>query len=327
MPSVRPDDAVARFGADVRQLTGAAPGRIGVAVSGGPDSMALLWLAARAFPGEVEAATVDHGLRPESADEARMVGEWCRAADIPHAALTLPGPITGNVQSNARSARYAALERWRNERSLDWLMTAHHADDQRETILMRLNRGSGVGGLAGVRRRSGGVLRPLLDWRRAELEAVAIEAGVPFVHDPSNIDHRFDRAALRARLEDVDWIDPMAAVRSADALAEADAALDWITDALAAQHVRVEGDGLLLDHTDLPRELLRRALLLMLRRLDPTAPPPRGDTLDDAIARAQSGGKASIGRWLLAGGMHWRLQPAPPRRDTGRPTSMAGTGD
>lgn len=140
----------------------AASARFGVAVSGGPDSMALLDLAARAFSGRVEAATVDHGLREASADEAAMVADWCGNAGIAHATLHPKGAVRGNVQSWARSQRYALLEEWRTAQGLDWLLTAHHADDQLETLLMRLNRGAGVGGLAGVRARQGVVLRPLL---------------------------------------------------------------------------------------------------------------------------------------------------------------------
>src|SRR3546814_13891673 len=86
-----------------------------------------------------------------------MVADWCRDAGIAHATLHPQGAVRGNVQSWARAQRYDLLEEWRAARGLDWLLTAHHADDQLETLLMRLNRCAGVGGLAGVRARPGAV--------------------------------------------------------------------------------------------------------------------------------------------------------------------------
>lgn len=292
----------------------AGQARFGVAVSGGPDSMVLLDLMLRAFPGQVEAATVDHGLRAASAGEAAMVADWCRARTVPHEILHPQAAVRGNVQHWARAQRYALLEGWRGARGLDWLLTAHHADDQLETLLMRLNRGAGVSGLAGVRARQGAVLRPLLGMRKAALLAHAENMGLPHVEDPSNSDPRFDRAALRATLAGVDWIDVEAAGRSAAALAEAEEALDWIVDGMEARHVQADAAGLSLDRTDLPRELLRRLLLRMLARLQPDAPPPRGEAIDRVIAAAQQGGQVSIGHAVLKGGERWTLRLAPPRR-------------
>lgn len=305
----------ARLIAATRALVGDDGGaRFGVAVSGGPDSMALLSLAAGAFGGRVAAVTVDHGLRPESADEAAMVARWCGEQDIPHAILKPAGPVTGNVQAWARAQRYALIEGWRGTQGLDWVMTAHHADDQLETLLMRLNRGSGVAGLAGVRGRTGTVIRPLLGVRKAQLLAFVRSGGVPYADDPSNVDPRFDRAALRAALAGADWLDAQAASRSAAALAEAEAALEWSVAELVASHVRREEERWLLDRTDLPREYLRRLVLAMLARADPAASSPRGDTLDGAIAAAMAGQQASLGDWLLRGGASWTLLRAPSRR-------------
>ncbi|HEX7876119.1 MAG TPA: tRNA lysidine(34) synthetase TilS [Sphingobium sp.] len=299
----------------VRALAGeSAAARFGVAVSGGPDSMALLSLAARAFPGRVEAATVDHGLRPASAAEAAMVAEWCERHAIPHVILHPGAPATGNIQRWARDQRYALLGEWRVANRLDWIFTAHHADDQLETVLMRLNRGAGVNGLAGIRARQGHVLRPLLGARRAQLLAYAEREGLPFVEDPSNSDSRFDRAAIRQRLRGATWLDAQAAARSAAALGEVEEALDWAVDALEVRHVRAEGDMWVLDRTDLPRELLRRLLLRMLAYVDPAAPAPRGDTVDRAMAAAAQGQQASVGKALLSGGDCWTVKAAPPRR-------------
>lgn len=276
--------------------------------------MALLWLAHHAFSGQVEAATVDHGLRAASADEAAMVAAYCADIGVPHRTLHPPEPITGNIQSAARATRYALLEDWRAERGLDWLMTAHHADDQLETMLMRLNRGSGVSGLAGVRARSGTILRPLLGWRKAELQTLVEAESVPFVHDPSNVDERFDRAALRKHLVDADWLDPLAATRSAAALADAEEALHWTVADIAARHLVRDGEGWILKETAFPREVQRRLVLRMLEQAQPDASPPRGDSLDAALVHLNSGEKAMLGNWLFTGGESWTLSRAPARR-------------
>jgi tRNA(Ile)-lysidine synthase len=305
----------ARLVKAVAALTAADPAaRFGVAVSGGPDSMALLFLAARAWPGRVAAVTVDHGLRPESPAETAMVADWCARAAIPHAILQPDAPVTGNVQAWARAMRYRRIEGWRAASGIDWVMTAHHADDQAETLLMRLNRGSGVAGLAGVRAQTGRVVRPLLGVRKAALRALAEAEALPFVDDPSNEDTRFDRAAMRQALGEAPWIDVEAAARSAAALAEAEAALAWSVEALADVHVRKDGAGWRLERTDLPREYLRRLLLVMLARADAQMAAPRGENLDRAIMAAQAGRQANLGAWLLRGGSEWRLMPAPPRR-------------
>ncbi|CCW17645.1 tRNA(Ile)-lysidine synthetase [Sphingobium indicum BiD32] len=304
----------ARLIAATQALVGDDPAaRFGVAVSGGPDSMALLYLAAQSFAGRVAAVTIDHGLRPASADEAAMVARWCAGQGVAHHVATPDMPPTGNIQSWARTQRYALIEQWRLTQGIDWVMTAHHADDQLETLLMRLNRGSGVGGLAGVRGRSGTVIRPLLGVRKAALQQLVDDEELPHVHDPSNADPRFDRAALRAALAGADWLNPEAAARSAAALAEAEAALDWSVAELAARHVECDGRQWRLDRTDLPREYMRRLILHMLRAAAPDAALPRGDALDRAIGAAQAGGRANLGNWLLRGGSVWTLRRAPPR--------------
>ncbi|WP_294135787.1 tRNA lysidine(34) synthetase TilS [Sphingobium sp.] len=307
----------ARLIAATQALVGDDPAaRFGVAVSGGPDSMALLYLAAQAFAGRVAAVTIDHGLRPASADEAAMVARWCAGQGITHHVATPDTPPVGNIQAWARTHRYAMIEQWRLTQGIDWIMTAHHADDQLETLLMRLNRGSGVGGLAGVRGRSGTVIRPLLGVRKAALQQLVDDEALPHVHDPSNADPRFDRAALRVALAGADWLNPEAAARSAAALAEAEAALDWSIAELAARHVERNDAQWRLDRTDLPREYLRRLILHMLHAAAPDAALPRGDALDRAICAAQAGGQANLGDWLLRGGSVWTLRLAPPRADS-----------
>ena len=147
---------------------------VAIAVSGGPDSMALLALAGAAWPGQVIAATVDHGLRADAADEAALVARFClRQGPIPHATLIPATPLgTANLQARARAARYTLLTDWARGSKATILATAHHADDQAETFLMRAARGSGLSGLAAIRPNHRiaddlVLLRALLDWRRA----------------------------------------------------------------------------------------------------------------------------------------------------------------
>jgi tRNA(Ile)-lysidine synthase len=324
-PNVPPEapaaEQVACFRADVARLIGTAEkARFGVAVSGGPDSMAMLLLAAAAFPGRVEAATVDHGLRAESGAEAALVASRCAAMGVVHATLQIRVAGRGNVSANARTARYAALAAWRTTRGIDWLMTAHHADDQLETVIMRLNRGSGVGGLAGIRPVSGQVIRPLLRWRRRGLTALVEAAGVPTVDDPSNRDDRYDRARLRKALADIDWLDPVAVAVSAENLADADAAIGHMLELAEVERLFPGPDGSWrFDAEGLPREMVRRAFVACLRRLQPSA-APRGDTIDSALAALRRGKAITIGRVLVAAaGTDWSFRPAPPRRTKARP--------
>ena len=119
MSDAPPDaDQLSRFRHDLETLAGTPAGRVGVALSGGPDSVAMLLLAAAAYPGVVAAATVDHGLRSESAAEAEFAARLCAARGIPHETLTPEAPIEGNLQSAARRARYALLDQWRRRRIL-----------------------------------------------------------------------------------------------------------------------------------------------------------------------------------------------------------------
>lgn len=306
-------DAVARFRRDLATLAGGDPGQIGVAVSGGPDSLALLLLAAAAFPGRVAAATVDHGLRPESATEASFVAALCSERGISHAILVPDAPIAGSLQAAARAARYALLERWRAREGIAWLLTGHHLDDQAETVLMRLNRGAGVAGLSGVRAVNGRILRPLLGWRRSELAEIVAAAGIVPIDDPSNEDPRFDRVRLRQALADSDWIEPGPVARSATALAEAEDALLWMTERLLDERGREEGGAWLLDPAGLPRELRRRLLLVLFDRLGaPTL--PRGDEVTRLLAGLDMSATATLAGVKCRGGVTWRFEPAPPRR-------------
>jgi tRNA(Ile)-lysidine synthase len=295
----------------------AAGDRFGIAVSGGPDSLALLLLANAAFSGRIAAASVNHRLRAVAADECAHVAAICASLNIEHHVLTAaeaPHPS----QAGARRLRYDLLEAWLTASGIDWLMTGHHADDQLETMVMRLNRRSGVGGLAGVRARNGRVLRPMLGWRHADLVALVHAAGVTPVDDPSNRDPRHDRARLRAAMAGQDFLDPLAASDSAAHLAEADAALHWAATQLAATHVQPHADGFDLTTGDWPEEMYRRILSQVMTTNG--APPPRGAELDRFIATLKSGHPATLGGWTAkpARGRPatWALRPEQGRRNS-----------
>jgi tRNA(Ile)-lysidine synthase len=274
----------------------------------------LLLLAHATLPGQIEAATVDHALRAGSAEEAMFVAAVCAAQGLPHTVLTPKTPITGNLQSAAREARYALLGEWADARGLDWIATAHHADDQLETLLMRLNRGSGVAGLAGVRARNGRIIRPLLGWRRAELRAIVSAAGIEAINDPSNRDDRFDRARMRKSLADAEWLDPLSASRSASALADAEAALAWTAKAYEARRVAAASGVVSLDPRGLPAELLRRLVLACLRRIAPEA-NPRGEDVERLILGLSEARVATLAGVKCTGGDFWLFASAPARRE------------
>jgi tRNA(Ile)-lysidine synthase len=346
-----PDAAsIERFRSDFEAVLGrpvAVGELIALAVSGGPDSMAMLALAHAAFPDQAVAATVDHRLRPESADEAAMVADYCAAAGIPHETLAIATPPDAgdNIQSWARQERYTLLRRWAVDAGAAALATAHHADDQAETFLMRAARGSGLSGLAAVRRRQNievtmsssvedspqgmglalslsplTLVRPLLGWRHHELVAAAIAANVPFVDDPSNSDDRFDRTRFRRLLAEADWIDPVQIGRSAAWLAEADADLRAISQWLWKERGLPSGDfEARLDVAGLPRGvrryLVRMAidhLVMMLGMSGGWSSATNIESLLDSLEAGKAATQAGI--MASAKGDVWHFREAPPRR-------------
>ena len=291
--------------------------KLGIAVSGGPDSLGLLLLAHAVRPGGVYAATVDHGLRAESAAEAALVATICRDLGVPHAVLTVRVE-PGNVQSEARAARYGALVGWMEREGLAALATAHHADDQAETLVMRLNRASGVAGLAGVRERGwvpGGehlLIRPVLGWRRAELAQVVAQAGLSAVDDPSNRNPAFARVRVRQGLAGADWLDAGSWARSAEHLADADAALDWAAD--REYGARVSREGLGVNYRPAaPRAIAMRVIARIVEEIDGS--PPRGNLVARAFDSLLARQPVSIGDVVARPGPGvWSFMKARPRR-------------
>ncbi|QPQ54939.1 tRNA lysidine(34) synthetase TilS [Allosphingosinicella flava] len=320
---------VERFREDVQRLLGRTdPGRIGVAVSGGPDSLALLLLAWATFDGRVSAATVDHGLRPESREEALFAGRICASIGCPHVVLKVAVAERGmGVQGEARRARYAALRAWAENTGISVLFTAHHADDQAETLLMRLQRGAGLAGLSGIRpvRFEGPSLkiaRPLLEWRREELGKIVASTSILPVDDPSNRDARYDRVAMRRLLADNPVLDPVRLTKSAAILGQAEDALVWTAEHFWADRARLDDGAWRVDVTDLPREIRRRLLLHAIADLHARHAVPPGArpiaSVDGLLASLESGKTATFaGVKGSASGHLWRIAPAPRRRIRG----------
>ena len=291
---------------------------LALAVSGGPDSMAMLWLSAQALPGAVTAATVDHGLRNEAAAEAELVAATCVTLGVSHSTLRPPVPIcAGNIASSARAVRYALLESSAASSGAVALATAHQFDDQAETFLMRAVRGCGTAGLAGVReRRHGGelaIIRPLLRWKRSELADLVAQAQLSSATDPSNDDERFERARVRRLLRERPEIDALGLANAAKHVGEAEAALASMVDWLWRERVQHAGDSLSLDVQHLPREprrrLVRRALALRLgndRQTRATEP------LLDALEAGRACTQADV--LVTPRGELWKFSDAPPRR-------------
>src|SRR6266481_7637193 len=213
-----------------------------LAVSGGPDSIALMWLAARwrralARGPRLIAVTVDHGLRPEAAAEAREVRRLARSLDLPHRTLrwTGPKPKTG-LPAAARTARYRLLAQAARNSGATHILTAHTRDDQAETLLMRLLRGSGIAGLAAMARQSerDGVLlaRPFLHVSKSQLIATLKKAKLGFADDPTNRDPSFTRPRLRTLMPVLaaEGGDTRNLARLASRLARANQAVEVLVD-------------------------------------------------------------------------------------------------
>lgn len=299
---------------------------LAVAVSGGADSLALILLAADAFPGRVQGLTVDHGLRPEAAAEAAHVAQWLSSRRIPHATLLWEGKKPkANLQAEARQARYRLLDEWCRANNVPVLLTAHHRDDVVETFLMRLSRGSGLGGLAGMRPcrclpQGTLLVRPLLGVRRAELRHTLKAMGQPWIEDPSNRDDRFDRVRVRQWLQtqpDPDlFADRVAA--SARHLAAANEAIEWMVNRHMASHIREAHGGLAAADCraflDVPDEVLHRVVADCISRTGTARTTPRGEELDRLIALLRAGRSSTLGGCLIRiEGGELRFLPERPR--------------
>ena len=309
-----------------------------LAGSGGPDSTALLLMAADWAGGpRLHAATVDHGLRRESAAEAAAVAALAAKLGVPHAILRWEGekPATG-LQERAREARYALLAQEARRVGAPVVVTAHHLDDQAETVLFRLARGSGLAGLAGMAARSRRgeieIARPLLGLRKAELAALCEARGVAFASDPSNADARFARPRLRGLAETLaaEGLDPPALARLARRAGLVEEALARATDTAETRlnlraSSRCDAPALAAEPAEIVRRLLTRAVA-QVGGADPARLPLEAmERITAEWLSAYAQGRryaANIGGALIAcDGRHVELTPEPPRHARARPVS------
>jgi tRNA(Ile)-lysidine synthase len=268
---------------------------LGVAVSGGGDSVALLHMLAARGEG-LRAVTVDHGLRDESASEAAQVSSLCEDLGIPHSVLKWQNwDKSGNLQDEARKARLRLITAWAAEEKLTHVAMGHTLDDQAETVLLRLARGSGVDGLSGMAAfRTTGPLtwvRPLLHARRDELRAYLVKNGVDWIDDPSNDDPKYDRIKARqafAILADL-GITPDGLVATANRMQDARMALEAATLALADRCVEITDAGEvrleMASFNTAPDELRFRLLSATLQWISGAPYRPRFDSLRGVLAR------------------------------------------
>jgi len=321
-----------------------------LAVSGGPDSTALLMLAARWQRAlkqgpKLLAVTIDHGLRKQSAGEARAVQRLARRLGVPHRTLRWQGekPVTG-LQEAAREARYRLLAAFAKSAKAHHILTAHTLDDQAETVLIRMARGSGVTGLAGMAPVSplpvGGdgeimLVRPLLEIPKARLVATLARAKIDFADDASNSDPRFTRVRLRALMPALarEGLDARRLALLARRLRRANAAIDAAVDAAAAsasERTCTDEGAIVLDAEkfgSLPAEVALRLLGRAVAQAGEEGPIRLGklETLYEALASAKaaaSGPGLRLRRTLggalvtLAAG-RLTIERAPPRAIVG----------
>lgn len=318
-PSARIRDALDRLAGDMPAL--------GVAVSGGGDSIALMHIVADWACGRrVMIATVDHGLRAASADEAHQVHRAALGLGLQHATLLWQRDTTaGNLMASARDARLRLLSGWARRNDLPAVVLGHTRDDQAETLMMRLERGSGIDGLAGMAdwRDAFGMrwLRPMLDVGRDDLRDWLRRREIGWIDDPSNENDDFDRIRIRKAIASI-GLDTAALARAAQHIGAARDALAHYA-AEAASEAVIENGRIILSRRplrDAPTEIRRRLLVAACRWITGADYPPRRATLLHALQALASGSRVTLDGALI--------EPAGDRIRIGRePAAAIRAGD
>lgn len=311
-------DPALRIHATLDRLAGDCPA-LGVAVSGGGDSVALMHLLAGWARGRrIMVATVDHALRPDSAAEAQGVKRAATALGLHHSTLLWQRDnAQGNLMANARDARLRLLSDWARQNDLSVIALGHTRDDQAETLIMRLARGSGIDGLSGMaeRRLAFGVtwLRPMLNIGRQELRGWLKARQIGWIDDPSNENEDFDRVRTRKAIAAM-GLDAQALARAADHIRDARAALSFYA-ARAADSATARNAALTLPRhafRDAPPEIGRRLLIAGCRWITGADYPPRRATVQHALAAISAGSRVTLdGTIITPAGDQLRLAREP----------------
>ncbi|RED49793.1 tRNA lysidine(34) synthetase TilS [Aestuariispira insulae] len=296
---------------------------LAVACSGGPDSMALAFLLSRWCRDNgrrLTALVVDHRLRQESAREAETVGARLAALGVRVAILVREGPkLTRDLQNQARLARYGLMLSWCREQGAGDLFLGHHLDDQAETFLLRLARGSGVDGLSAMSpiEMRGGIrlVRPLLDIPKTRLVATLEQAGQAFVQDPSNLSDHFTRNRLRRLMPTLaeEGMDARRLADTAKHLSRARQSLEFYTSQHLNRSGRLYPHGFVrlerATFLEAPEEIRLRSLSKLVSALGGADYPPRFDRLQRLMKRleadADGAGTLSGCQLLVRGGRIW----------------------
>ena len=300
---------VARFERAIAYARSLPDQAIGLSVSGGGDSIALMHLAARIRdPKQLHILTVDHGLRPEAKEEVALVASQAAMLGIEHDVTQWVWDGNGNLQAAARAGRWDALRDWARRHTMQEIWVGHTEDDQLETVLMRLARGSGIDGLSAMyplTRRDGlRVLRPLLGVSRAELREWLTSEKIAWCDDPSNQDSRFDRVRARqmfAQLEAL-GLTRKRLLQTVDHMQAAVVSLQAAAAAFARLHVRQDTGDLLfspraldLETADVPRRVMAAGLGWVASR----SYRPRFEQMLETVAQARAGATVTLGGCIL----------------------------
>lgn len=284
-------------------------GPIGLAVSGGGDSVAMMHLAARSLDSErLRVVSVDHGLRPEAANEIALVAGQAAQLGLPHDILRWAWDGQGNLQAAARDGRWNAIRKWAEAGNTDTIFLGHTEDDQLETLLMRLARGSGIDGLTAMSRadwRDGlRVVRPLLDLSRESLRDWLRSERIAWCDDPGNDDPRFDRVRARQMFTQLEMLglSRKRLLQTVDHMQAAHLSLQRAAQDFARKHVRQDAGDLIFDAAALAldkEDAPRRVMAAGFSWIGGSAYRPRFDSLLDAARQAAKGRTVTLAGCIL----------------------------